>query len=141
MAIGEAWKAWQRGESWNNVFGYAVTSQEEIDRGRSADSRLMEMNRAAFETGKWNEEQYLASNARLHTSSMDELIANPDSSPWAGFQEGLKEGAANVQGSIKSTLAAPFNFTMGAIPWQVWLAVGLFLGFKLGLFDRLFARR
>lgn len=141
MAIGEAWRAWQRGESWNNVFGYAVVSQETIDSGRAADSRLLELNRAAFEKGTWNEEQYLASNARLHTSSMEELISNPDSSPWQGFQEGLAEGAANVQGGIKKTLAAPFNFTFGAIPWQIWAAVGVFLAFKLGLFDKLLARR
>lgn len=140
MAIGEAWRAFRRGESWNNVFGYAVVSQEEIDRGRAADSRLQELNQEKFDSGKWNAQQYADSNARLHASSLDELISNPDSSPWAGFKDGLEEGVANVQSGIKGTLAAPINFTLGSIPWQIWALVGLYVAWRLGALDRILRR-
>ena len=141
MALLEAFRAWKRGESWNNVFGYAYISQDEIDRGRTADSRLEEVNRQAFERGVWDEATYADVRARAEAGNMQSVIENPDSSPWSGFKEGAAEGAANMQGTIKSALAAPFNFTLGAIPWQVWLVVGVFVAWRFGLLQGLLKAR
>lgn len=136
MAIGESIKAAARGDL-EQAFGFLWLSQDEIDRGRLADSRLDQLNRNAFEAGKISGEEYAARYGKIQASSMDALLEDPMSSPWSGFKEGLKEGAENVQGAVKNTLAAPFNFAFGSIPWQVWLLGLVALAWYLGLFGRL----
>lgn len=140
MSFGEAWKSWRRGEGWDSTFGYLYLSQEEIDRGRNLDNRLDASNRAAFERGTITQDQFDASSRRLSESQFGNLLTDPNSSIWGGFKEGWQEGADNVQGVIKKGLAAPINFTFGAIPWQVWAAVGVYIAWKLGLLGKLFKR-
>jgi hypothetical protein len=141
MALGEFWRALSRGDGWEKSFGYLTLSQDEIDRGRDLDNKLDQVNRVAFERGLVSQADYDKTSARLAQSSMDVLLENPDSSPWAGFKEGWKEGADNIQSGIKKTLAAPFNFTLGAIPWQVWLLVGGYIAWRMGLLDGIFRRK
>jgi len=40
------------------------------------------------------------------------------------FRDGYNESLGNITGGIRATLAAPFNFAIRSIPWQLWL-VGL----------------
>ncbi len=141
MSVSEAWKSWNRGEVWEKSFGYLYLSQDEIDRGRALDNRLDASNRVAFERGLVSEKQYQESTARLADASLANLLTNPDSSPWQGFQEGAAEGAKSMQEGIKKGLAAPFNFTFGAIPWQVWLVLGGYIAWRLGLLDGIFRRK
>lgn len=137
MAIGESFRAFRRGEGFERSFGYLWLSQEDIDRGRDATNKLDELNRKAFEVGKINDQEYQERTARLHSTDVENLLTDPNSSPLQGFKEGFEEGAANVQSAIKETIRAPITFGLGAIPWQAWLIVGLFVAWKLGAFKKL----
>lgn len=133
MGIAESWSAWRRGEGWNNAFGYLYLSQDDIDAGKAAESRLDALNRDQFDAGRISDQEYTDRQSRINSSSITSMLENPETSPWSGFKEGLAEGADNVQSTIKGAIAAPINFTLGAIPWQVWLIAGVFLAWKAGL--------
>lgn len=137
MAIGETLKAWGRGE-FSKGLDYLFIDQADVDAGRLADNRLEQLNRKAFDQGLWTDEEWAGISKRMADAKYDNQVA--ESSPWSGFQEGFAEGAANVQDTIKKGIAAPLNFTLGAIPWQVWAVAGLFLAFKLGLLNKVFKR-
>ena len=137
MAIGEAWRAWRRGDGFEKSVGYLWLSQEDIDNNRDTTSRLDEVNRKAFDAGKLSEQDYLDRTARNHTTEIGSLVADPASSPWGGFKEGLKEGVENVQGAIKETIRAPITFGLGAIPWQAWVILLIWGAWRLGLMKKL----
>lgn len=137
MGISSAWSAWRRGESWEKTFGYLYVSEAEIKRGLDADNKLDALNRQAFESGKWTGDQYAGASARAAETSMDALLTDPQSSPWAGFQEGLAEGKQNVQDTIKAGLSSPIQFGLGSIPWEIWALALAWGAWKLGLLDKL----
>lgn len=132
MGLAEAWKAWQRGEPIGDSLGYIFVSDAEIERGRKLDSQLEQLNREAFEAGVWSQDEYDQVLGHQATSAIDYELTNPETSPWGGFKEGFAEGASNVQESIRKGLSVPINWTLGAIPWQIWLILFLVVAWKLG---------
>lgn len=140
MALAEAIKTWWRGEGTEKAAGMLFLDQEEIDRGRGLDSKLDALNKSRLNDGKISQEQWAATNDRYKSGGFDTLLTNPDSSPWAGFQEGAVEGLANVQSGIKEAIRSPLRWSLGAIPWEVWVAVLLFAAWKTGILTRLAAR-
>lgn len=140
MALGESIKAWRRGESFTNVLGYLAVSQEEIDRGRAADTALEEMNRKAFARGKITQAELDRRSAVVATQSTDAIITDPESGMGASIVSGLSEGIANVQSTVKESIRAPINFGFGMIPWQAWLILAVYLAYRFGLFEKLKAK-
>ena len=113
-----------------------VDPAEEQRRSDDADRRLREMNLADLQRGTWSDEEFYARDARITAGALD---VKADYS--AAFKEGLDEGYQNTTGAIRTTLASPFNFAFASIPWQVWLALGVFVAWKTGLLRKMLKTR
>lgn len=124
----------------SHAFSDLWVSEEELQRGEQLDSALDASIQDSYERGLISMDQYQQSAARLAAGRTTQYFDNPYLSPAAGFQQGLSDGYTNVTQGIKSTLAAPFQFTAASIPWQVWLLLGGVILWKTGLLARLFKR-
>ena len=60
---------------------------------------------------------------------------DPDAAIQDAFEEGWDEGADNIRNAVGSTINAVVGTPLKLIPWQLWLAAGIYLAFRLGLFD------
>jgi hypothetical protein len=116
---------------WSWITG--VDLAEEQRRSDAADARLKEMNNAAWAAGKLSEEELQARNARVDAGAIDATAQVSDA-----FGQGLQEGYMNVTGTIKNTIAAPFKFAWAVIPWQVYVAVGLYILWETGWLEKWF---
>jgi hypothetical protein len=93
-------------------------------RAAEADAIRARLNQEKFERGEWDAAQYQAVQANWAASQFD-----PDQQTYEAAYEGLKEGAENIQGTVKGSLNAAGGFVWGSLPWWVLplAAVALFL--------------
>jgi len=112
-----------------------VDLAEEQRRSDDADARLRELNAAHWAQGRLTDEELAERDARIVAGTL-----NVDAEVSAAAREGLAEGYARTTGAIKDTIAAPFRFTFAIIPWQVWLAAGIWGAWKLGFLDKVLKR-
>jgi hypothetical protein len=137
MAIGETVKGIWRGETLSTSLGYLFVSQEEIDRGRLADSQLEAINREAFEGGRISGDAYAQTIANIKTGATDQLFRNKETNPFEGFKEGAAEGLESMQSAVKGGLSGILGGVLGFIPWWAWVGAAGFVAWKIGLLDAL----
>lgn len=71
----------------------------------------------------------------------DEAAAyNPDQEIGDAFNQGLDEGATNIRNAVGGTVNTLVGTPLKLIPWQLWLAGGLYLAWRLGAFSGLLKR-
>ena len=133
MALGETWREWSRG-NFREGLNYLFVSQETVDSGRRADSALEALVKRRAIENKITQDQANATIARIQENAFvpGGIFSQEGTDIVGGFQEGFEEGAANVQSAIKGAIAAPLNFTFGAIPWQVWILAALWFAWWAG---------
>lgn len=96
--------------------------QAESDR---LDARLAELNQAS--RSRYGDEWY----AQAETNRLGGGV-NVERELTAAGQEGLAEGYANVTGTIRAGINAPFRFLWDSVPGWVWLAALVAGFFYLG---------
>lgn len=109
---------------WRSLWD--VETGAEDKRAADLDKREFELYQKRLDRGLISRDEYETWLARklgqpAEMSARDQV--------HNAFAEGWSEGADNMQGKVKKILAAPLNWTFGAIPWQLWAvgAVALFL--------------
>jgi hypothetical protein len=61
---------------------------------------------------------------------------NPDAEINAATQQGLDSGADNIRGFLGGVIDKVATTPLRIIPWQVWLALGLYVAWRLGWFKK-----
>jgi hypothetical protein len=108
---------------------YGVDLDEEQERADRLDRELAALNAQRLRDAKYSKEQFEAAEANRIRSQTPDI----DGDVRAAFDEGLDEGASN----IRNFLGKPFEILPALpkiIPWQVWVAVGLYVAWRFGLF-------
>lgn len=127
MELGASLKALGDGE-FQNAFNYLWTPRGEIEQSQKTTAGLIAANQALALKGTISSDEAIRRAGIIsYTSSYPFLFDNPDLSPAIGFGEGLQEGANN----IKAAASTGINFTLGAIPPQIWIALGIAAFFYL----------
>lgn len=121
---------------WLSIFT-GVDLDEEQRKQDEADAKLRELNQKDYGPGgsiynKIASEQGVETANETYDTVQEHLNGSHidvEAEVEQAFKDGLKEGYDNTTGAIKKTIAAPFNFTWAAIPWQLLAAgaVALFL--------------
>lgn len=142
MALWEATKSFFSG-NFKDAGSYLLIDSDEVNRGRDLDARLAELNGRALEQNKISEDEYLRRTDAISMNAFEHggIFEQEGTDLAGGFAEGAKEGLANVQSTVKSTLANTVNFGAGLIPWQVWVLGALYVAFRMGLLDKIFKRK
>lgn len=95
--------------------------RENIRAGQEAERRLAALNaQKEARTGK----PYVTSGKDVPLSVM---MTDPKTSVAGGFKEGLAEGATNIRQNVGGAIGTTFATTLSLIPWQVWVAGGIWL--------------
>jgi hypothetical protein len=136
MGIASAWSAWRAGKSSDEIFGLLALSEADIERGKAADSKIDQQNRALFERGVWDQTQFDQAQANAQNGTLSAELNNPETSILQGFKDGWVEGAQNEQNFVKKAITVPLNFGLGMIPWQVWVGLGVYVLWRLGWLEK-----
>jgi hypothetical protein len=107
--------------------------REAYEAGLEADRRNREITESLHDRGLIDDDDYEFSIKNYN----DSASYDPDKDIAREFGVGIEEGAANIRnfagGAINSVVGTPLKL----IPWQVWLAAALYVGWRLGFFDGL----
>lgn len=106
----------------------------EIERGKQLDAQIAAQNRKLVDRGIWDDATY---------AQYEKNAAANDSSTYSGqveeaYDQGWEEGKKNTTGFLsdlfKRLITDPASIVLASIPWWVWLGLGIFLAWQLGLF-------
>lgn len=118
---------------------YLFIDSETVAVSNETDRKLDELNRKQADAGKMTEQDYRERLARITNNAFPDFIAptgergrmfdQPGVSPAAGFWSGMKDGAANIRKTVSTAITESVGFSFSLVPWQVWVALGLYLAF------------
>jgi hypothetical protein len=91
------------------------------------DAKLAQLNQQKVDSGQWNSSQYQTAQQHLVENTID-----AQSEVDTAFVEGAKEGLANEQAFVKSSINNITSGILGFIPWWVYPVAGVVLFFYLG---------
>lgn len=103
------------------------------EEGLEADRKNRELTEDLRRRGLISQENYDIA-ARHYEES---LGYDPDAAIADSFEEGFYEGADNIRNFAGDTINTVVGTPLRLIPWQVWLAGAIYLGWRLGLFNGL----
>jgi hypothetical protein len=89
----------------------------ESDRAAELDERNRQLNRRREAMGQQSPEQSFAQEQRFEATSDYNAW---DAQVWDGFKSGAAEGANKAADVVRGAIAAPIQWTLRAIPWQLW---------------------
>lgn len=101
---------------------YGIDVEAEQERSDELDARLADLNRAAYDAGKYTPQSYYEREQNREAGRL-----NAEKEVNQAFVEGLKEGAASIPTGINSALSTATRGIFSAIPLSVWLVAGLAL--------------
>jgi hypothetical protein len=112
---------------------------EEEKRAAELDAANRDLLAKKHDAGKITDAIYKESLKNYDKGGLDGLGGDGEFSDDIdqAFLDGLDEGAANERGIFSSTINTLIGTPLKLIPWQVWIAAGLYVGWRLGLFDGL----
>jgi len=119
--------------SWIPNWILGTDPDEDERRGRAADDANAALNKQMHDQGLLTDNEYAQARANIERGRINDAGAEIDQA----FLEGLDDGADNVRGVFTGTINTVVGTPLKLIPWQVWLAGGLYLGWRLGFFDGL----
>lgn len=79
-------------------------------------------------------------NAVFQAHQRDSHIDSVTGEVNAAFDEGLKEGAGNIRGTLGETFNKLVLTPLSIIPWQIWLVAALYLAWTSGLLKPIVAK-
>jgi len=132
MGLPSAWKSFVHG-NFSDAVNYAFVDEDNIQMGTKADRALEQMANEDYLDGSITDQEYKNRLARYNANANPTYdnsvggIFDQGNSPVDGFKEGLKEGANNIKRTIQDTANGLTGFVFGAIPWQLWAALAVYL--------------
>lgn len=120
--------------SWLLDKWFGVDDEEK--RAAELDAKLAALNRQKLEEGKVSQDLFDTWEANRIKAGADGLGGDAEFSDDIdqAFMEGMDEGADNIRGLATDTINTVVGTPLKIIPWQIWLAAGLYLAWHLGLF-------
>lgn len=106
------------------------------EKDRAVDARLRELNRQKFESGQWSADDYAASELRFESYDYDY-----EGQIGAEFQQGVNEQADKLRSGADSFISGTLGTALRLVPVWVWLALAVFIAWKIGAFNRLLEKR
>lgn len=122
---------------WDDAAGSFFLGQNEIDRSNASDAKLKQLNDAALERGAITPEEHQITVAHIEDHTIEQILANPETSIAAGFTSGAAEGLRNdfaAAGAVVGGIAT-------AIPWKAYAVAGVAILFFLAYSGALPSRR
>lgn len=110
-------------QGWGDLWD--VVSGSEQERGEELDRRLAELNRDALESDRWTREQF----NQAEENRMAGATGDTRSEVLGAAADGAVEGLKTIPDKIRGTVDGVAGWTLGAVPWWLWIvgAAGLFL--------------
>ncbi len=110
--------------------------RDEYEAGLAADARNRQLTDELKDKGLISEADYELSIKNYN----DSASYDPDKEIGAAFNEGIDDGARNIRnfagGAINNLVGTPLKL----IPWQVWVAAGLYVAWRLGWFNGILSK-
>ena len=115
------------------ITGYDRTAYEE---GLQADAKNRALTEDLRNRGLITEQDYRAAQQHYDASA----AYNPDAEITDAFDEGLNDGAANIRNTIGGAINLGIGTPLKLIPWQVWVALAIYVAWRLGAFNGILAK-
>lgn len=109
---------------WDRFF----LGADEVERGAAADKQLAELNRKAYEAGRWDASQYQAAEDNRLQQSADTYGSQIQDE----FVSGAKEGLERAQDAVKGAVGTVTTGALGFVPWYVWVLAAVWLAAQIG---------
>jgi hypothetical protein len=106
------------------------------DAGIEADRRNAQITEDLKNKGLITEAEAAQSQQRYTASENYDPYGAIDDA----FSQGLDEGAANIRRTVGGAINGIAITPLKIIPWQIWLAGGLYLAWRLGAFKNLLSK-
>jgi len=119
--------------SWLPNWLLGTDPDEDERRGAEADAKNEALNKKLHDEGLLDDSEYADARRNIERGRIVDASDQVDQA----FLEGLDEGAGNIRRTVGGTVNLAIGTPLKLIPWQIWLAGALYLGFRLGLFDGL----
>lgn len=97
--------------------------EENVAMGERADQGNLRITQQLAAEGLITEAEAIQSTARLESQSIDNLLQNPDFSPYTAFKESIAESTSSVISGTKKGLGTVFGLPFRILPWQFWVMV------------------
>lgn len=110
--------------------------RENYERGKAADAQNRQLTEELLEQGRIGQFEY--KQAMAHYDAAD--AEDPDAEIDSAFNEELNDRTAAVRNFASGGINAIFKSVFGTIPWQVWIGVGLYVAWRLGLLKGIFGK-
>lgn len=133
MALWEAIKSAAKG-NFSDAGGYLFVSQEEVDRGRRLDTQLEALVKEDYRRGIITDDQLSITMGRIEAQSFKPggIFSQDGTNVTKGLVQGAGEGLKQLQTGVKEGIAGTLNFGAGLIPWQLWIIIAIYLGWRFG---------
>lgn len=119
--------------AWNLLefvpgFGTAKAERESAE----ADAKLEALNRNQLNSGKLSMQTYEEMQRNIERGRIVDAPGQVSEAFWDGWDE----GADNIRDFTGSVINTAVGTPLKLIPWQIWLGLGLWAAWKLGLFGK-----
>ena len=111
--------------------------REAYEEGRRADERNRAITDNLHDRGLISDDDYAV--AQQHYD--DAAAYNPDQDIANAFGEGLDEGASNIRAFGGNLVNTVVGTPLKIIPWQLWVAGGLYLAWRAGLLKNILPKK
>jgi len=102
-----------------------------------SDAQLAALNQAALNTGLYTPAIYDQATAHWYTGQITDAGAQVDQAAAAGARQGLSNIASGINSAVNTTGKWTLKFIWDAIPWWVWLGLGVYVLWYFGILQRL----
>jgi hypothetical protein len=116
-------------------FFYGVDIDEEQARADKLDADLKALNAKRLADAKWDQDQFDQAERNRIAGQTPDISGDVN----AAFKDGLNDGAKNIRDFIAKPLEL-LPVLPKIIPWQVWLAVAIYVAWRLGAFKGVLKR-
>lgn len=124
MGWKSAWNSFKQGE-FTDALSYAFIDESDIDASNKADSQLADLVAQSVADGHITEEMANETYKRIQQNAMPELIENPEMSPGIAFESSVIETVQKEMTMVEKGVKGVANWTLGAIPWQIYAIAGV----------------
>jgi len=115
-------------------FFTGIDSEEEQARQDKLDAALRAENEK--DRAKYGEDWFAQASAHVDQGAIPDVAGEVDDAFWDGWND----GADNIRKGVGSTIDTVVGTPLKLIPWQLWVAGALYLGWQLGAFKGLLAK-
>jgi hypothetical protein len=122
---------------YDRILTGGLDPEADQKRGEDAEAALREDNKKKLASGAWDQQQYTIATQHIDAG----VVNDAQGQVYEQFGVGFDEGAANINDIIGKGITGAISTPLKLIPWQAWVLLAIFLGFKFNLFGNLFGKK